>query len=122
MKLSLLCDSGLCLVGLPRSLSAPGNVCALALFHLVRAVLVFVTSGVASLSSLGAGEFGVSPAEESSISGFCFRGVVNMLWLYAGIDGSGFVGEVCWLPIVLDFEGEFKALCVPSVVEVSLNL
>ena len=84
---------------------------ALALSALAKALLLCLISGVTSLSSLGSGDFGVSPAEESSKSLFGFRGVLKRLF-HAGMAGRGLDGEDCWLPIVLDFEGESNPLCV----------
>jgi hypothetical protein len=110
--LSLLCESGRRLEGLDRSLSAPGPVGALALSTLMKAVLLFLISGVTSLSSLGSGDFGVSPAEESSKSLLGFRGVLKRVF-HTGGAGKGFVGEDCWFPIALDFDGESNPLCVP---------
>ena len=78
-------------------------------------------SGVASLSGSRSGDFGVSPADESSISLFSFRGVLYRLF-HAGTGGRGLLGEdrSGWLEevgrewLVLDFEGELNVLCVPN--------
>lgn len=123
IALSLRRVPGRCLEGLDLSLSAPGKVDALALSNAVNPLRLLLISGVASLSSLGSGDRGVSPAEESSKSSFGFRGVLNSplkAGTPGGMAGRGFVGEDCWLPIVLDFEGESNPLCGPTPRIVSL--
>ena len=109
MMLFRLSACGRSFVGLPRrSLSAPAMTGALALSNIVIADLVLTISGVASPSLLRSGDFGVSPAEESSISGLGLRGVLKR----EGLGGRGLLGEV---PITRDFVGdELKALYVPS--------
>lgn len=103
IELSLLGCPGRCFEGLDRSRSAPDIVGALAKSNFTIALREFLISGVASLSSRGSGDRGVSPADESSKSLLSFRGVLYRA-LYAGIEGKGLEGENC--PGVLDFEGE----------------
>ena len=91
-ELSRRCVPGLCFEGLDRSRSAPGIVGALTRSNLFIGLREGLISGVASLSSRGSGDRGVSPAEESSKSSRGLRGVVKME-LYAGIEGRGFDGE-----------------------------
>jgi hypothetical protein len=69
--------------------------------------LLFTISGVASLSPFLSGDFGVSPAEESSTSGLGLRGVEKSALNDAGLGGSGLLDEA---PIVRDFDGD--ELCV----------
>lgn len=93
-RLSLLSACGLSFVGLPLrcSFSAPATDGAVALSNSVIADLVFLISGVSSLSSPLSGLFGVSPADESSISGLGFLGVVKSVFL-KGVGGSGLAGD-----------------------------
>lgn len=106
IQLSLLRDVGFSFTGL-ENWEVVGSVGAEAASTLHKALRRLMLSGVASLSSRTSGDFGVSPAEESSISLVVLRGVLKRA-LKAGGAGSGLLGEVGWR--FLGFEGESNVL------------
>ena len=74
-------------------------------------------SGVASLSSRF-GDFGVSPAEESSIAVAVFRGVEKSA-LKAGTGGRALLGDGGWA--WLGLEGDPYELGGPATILVSMS-